>query len=100
RERGDGAAHFTQQINEAVVARELQVARPAAGFQLQERRRICRELPALLVEQELKYLVGPEMRHEDEAIRAVDMNRVRVARRWNDLQRLADAALGAHRIDA
>jgi hypothetical protein len=75
------------------------MARAAAGLELYERRRVRRKAAGVRVEQELEYLVGAEVRHEDEAVRAVGADRVRVAGGRNDLQRGAHAAVGRDRID-
>ena len=76
------------------------MARPGAGLELQHRRRIRAQAPGALVEDKLEYLVGTEMRHENEAIRPIAVNRVGVARGRDHLQRLADAPVRTDRIDA
>src|SRR6266404_5525656 len=58
------------------------------------------EASALFVEQELENLVGAEMRDEDETVRVVDADRVRIARGWHNLQRLADPAVRADWVHA
>src|SRR5207237_3784010 len=100
RERRDSGRQLVQEINEAVVGRDLQMPRPSARLELYEWRRIGGELSGFLVEQELEHLVGAEVRDEDEAVRTVGMYRVRAACSGNHLQRLADPAVGAHRIEA
>src|SRR5262249_13388495 len=69
RESRHGAGEFAQQIDEAVVLRDDQVARSRALLQLQDRRRVGGEASALLIEQELENLVGAEMRDKDKAVR-------------------------------
>ena len=89
-----------QHIDEAVVLRDDQMARSRALLQLQDRWRVRGEASALFVEQELENLVGAEMRDEDETVRVVDADRVRIARGWHNLQRLADPAVRADWVHA
>ena len=91
---------LVEQIDEAVVLRNDEVARPGALLELDDRRRVRGEPSALLVEHELEDLVGAEMRHEHEAVRVVGADRMRVARRRDHLDRLADLAVLADRIHA
>src|SRR5437773_11374524 len=70
------------------------------GLQLDHRRRVRGEPAALLVEQELEDLIGAEVRHEDETVRVVGADRVRVPRGGNRLQWRTDTSIGADRIDA
>ena len=76
------------------------MARSRTLLQLQDRWRVRGEASALLVEQELENLVGAEMWDEDEAIRVIDPDRVRIARGWHNLQRLTDTAIRADRVHA
>ena len=76
------------------------MARTGALLHLHNRRRIGGQLAALGVEHELEDLVGAEMRHEHVAVRVVGADRVRVARGWDHLDRLADLAVFADRVHA
>src|SRR6266850_7991964 len=91
---------LVEEVHEAVVGRGDEVTRAGAGLHLRYRRRVRGEPAAIFVEQELEHLVGAEVRHEDEAVAVVGADGVRVARGRDHLHRLADAPVGADRIDA
>jgi hypothetical protein len=61
------------------------MARARVWLQLQDGRSVSRQLPGLLVKDELEDLVSAEVGHEHEAIAPINDNRVRVSCSWDDL---------------
>jgi hypothetical protein len=76
------------------------VTRPCALLELEDRRCVRGEPSAFFVEEELEHLVGAKVRHEHKAVRVVSADGMRIARRRDDLERLADPAVRPDRIHA
>ena len=76
------------------------MTRPCALLELEDRRRVRGEPSALFVEEELEHLVGAKVRHEHKAVRVVGADGMRIARRRDHLERLADPAVRPDRIHA
>jgi len=76
------------------------VTRPCALLELENRRCVRGEPSALFVEEELEHLVGAKVRHEHKAVGVVSADGMRIARRRDDLERLADPAVRLDRVHA
>jgi hypothetical protein len=77
-EGGHGVGHLVDDVGEPAFGMEGEMPRSGGGRDLGERRLVRGEPPARRVERVDQHLVEPEVGHECEAVRRVEVDRVRV----------------------